>query len=408
MTIFEIVAILLTVTAVLSYVNHKFLRLPTTIGLMLVTLLAGIGLLVLKKFGWDFESHIHSLIVELDFEAILMKFMLGFLLFAGALHVNINDLLDKKWSIGILATLGVVASTFMIGGLLYGLSAVIKLDIPWMYCLVFGALISPTDPIAVLAILKKAKAPKGIETKLAGESLFNDGIAVVVFVVLLGIATGKHEADFKTISLLFLEEAGGGVLLGLVSGFLAYRLLKSVDNYQVEVIITLGLVSGAYALAPHLHVSGPLAMVVAGLLIGNHGRRFAMSDRTTEHLDTFWELIDEVLNALLFVLIGLEVLILTLDKQYLIAGAIAIPMCLLARFVCVAIPISLLRRRREFSPNVIRLLTWGGLRGGIAVALALAIPKDAAPREIILTITYVVVAFSIIVQGLTVRFLVKR
>ncbi len=408
MTIFEVVAILLTITAVLSFLNHKVLRLPASIGLMLLTLLGGIGLLLLKQIGYDFEGQIHHIIVGINFKAVLMDAMLGFLLFAGALHVNLNDLLDRKYSIGILATIGVIASTFLIGGLVYVLSAIMNLGLEWIHCLLFGALISPTDPIAVIAILKKAGATRGIETKLAGESLFNDGVAVVIFIVLLDIAAGGHEEiHIPEILWHFLKEAGGGILLGLLSGYLAYRMLRSIDNYQVEIIITLGLVTGAYAIAPYLHVSGPLAMVVAGLMIGNHGRRLAMSQRTIEHLDTFWELIDEILNALLFVLIGLEVLVLTLNRQYLIAGALAIPLCLLARFVCVAVPISLLRRRLNFSPNAIKILTWGGLRGGIAVALALTLPV-ADHRELILTMTYVVVAFSILVQGLTVNYLVKR
>ena len=414
LTIFQHLAILITITAVLSYVNHRFIKMPTAIGLMVLTIAGAVLLIALKAAGIDIESRVHPFVASIDFEAVLMDSMLGFLLFAGALHVNIDSLLDRKYTIGILATVGVVTSTLFIGGLVYGLSRVMDLEMAWIYCLLFGALISPTDPIAVLAILKKANASHGIETKLAGESLFNDGVAVILFIALLDIAKtsqGGGHAEGHGVGMLlwhFLKDAGGGVLLGLVSGYLVFLLLKSIDNYQVEVLLTVALVAGGYALAQQLHVSGPLAMVVAGLMIGNHGRQLAMSPQVVERLDTFWEMIDELLNALLFVLIGLEVLILTLNGRYILAGVIAIPICLAVRFVCVAVPITLLRRKKEFSPNSIKILTWAGLRGGIAVALALAIPADDhTPRELILTMTYVVVAFSIVVQGLTVKYLVK-
>ncbi|MCH7919645.1 MAG: sodium:proton antiporter [Planctomycetes bacterium] len=414
MTVFQHLAILTTITAVLSYVNHRFIKMPTAIGLMVLTMAGAVLLIALKAAGIDIESRVHPFVASIDFEAVLMDSMLGFLLFAGALHVNIDSLLDRKYTIGILATVGVVTSTLLIGGLVYGLSRVMDLEMAWIYCLLFGALISPTDPIAVLAILKKANASHGIKTKLAGESLFNDGVAVILFIALLDIvktSQGGGHAEGHGVGMLlwhFLKDAGGGVLLGLVSGYLVFLLLKSIDNYQVEVLLTVALVAGGYALAQQLHVSGPLAMVVAGLMIGNHGRQLAMSPQVVERLDTFWEMIDELLNALLFVLIGLEVLILTLNGRYILAGVIAIPICLAVRFVCVAVPITLLRQKREFSPNSIKILTWAGLRGGIAVALALAIPADDhTPRELILTMTYVVVAFSIVVQGLTVKYLVK-
>ncbi len=412
MSLFEIVAMLITLAAVLSYINHRLFKLPTTIGLMFLTLAGCVGLMIYAHYvpvkGTFIEIKIHNIVSSINFEAVLMEAMLGLLLFAGALHVNINDLLDRKWLIGILATLGVVTSTFMIGGLFYYSTKFANQEVDFIYCLLFGALITPTDPIAVLAILKKAGAPKGIEVKLAGESLFNDGIAVVVFLAILGIAMGELEPSASAISTLLIEEAGGGVLLGLALGFLGYILLKSVDDYQLEILITLAIVVGGYALAPRIHVSGPLAMVIAGLLIGNRGRRLAMSEKTIEHLDTFWELVDELLNSLLFVLIGLEVLILTWSQSYLMAGLVAIPICLIARFCCVAVPISFLKSKQEFSPHAIRLLTWGGLRGGIAVALALAIPKSIVSRELILSMTYVVVVFSILVQGVTIKYLVKR
>lgn len=407
MDMIELIAVLVTLAAVLGYINHRWLKLPTTIGLMLLTLAGCLGLIGLQRAGLNIEARVWPMVAAIDFEKVLMEAMLGFLLFAGALHININDLLERKWAIGILATVGVVSSTFLVAGAVYLVAMPLELELPFIYCLLFGALISPTDPIAVLALLKKAGAPKGIETKLAGESLFNDGIAVVVFIALREIAGGHLTGGWSEIALLFIKEAAGGLVFGLVIGGIAFWLMKSIENYQVEILVTLALVMGGYSLAHALHLSGPLAMVAAGLLIGNQGRRLAMSQRTVVRLDDFWELIDEILNAILFVLIGLEVLILTLSGKYLLAGAIAIVICLVSRFLCVAIPIGLLRRKKEFSPHAIRVLTWGGLRGGIAVALALALPQNAH-RDLILTMTYVVVVFSIVVQGLTIKYLVKR
>jgi len=414
MGLFEIIAILITLAALLAYVNHRFLRLPQTVGLMLLSLAVAIVLLVLGRVGGPVgravEETARSVMREkIDFPAVLLHGMLSLLLFAGALHVRLEDLLASKWSISILATIGVIGSTFVVGAMVYGLSACLGLGLAWLFCLLFGALISPTDPIAVMAILKKAGAPKTLETKIAGESLFNDGIGVVVFISVLEIATGDHGATVGGIAQLFLAEVLGGVALGLVLGYLAYRLLKSVDNYQVEILITLALCLGGYALAHAIHTSGPLAMVAAGLLIGNR-EHLAMSARTREHLGTFWELIDEILNAVLFVLIGLEVLVLTLDGMYLLAGVLAIPLVLLARLVTVGLPMRLLAIRRQFAPRAITILTWGGLRGGISVALALSLPhstpEQPVPRELVLTMTYVVVAFSICVQGLTIGKLV--
>ena len=333
--------------------------------------------------------------------------MLGFLLFAGALHINLHDLLEKKWSIGLLATCGVLISTLIIGTATWWIVGWFGLQLHFLYCLLFGALISPTDPIAVLGILKTAGAPKSLEIKITGESLFNDGVGVVVFLALLGIATGTHEASVAEISVLFLQEAVGGAVCGLVFGYVVYHLLQRVDNYQVEVLLTLALVMGGYAFADAFHLSGPIAMVVAGLLIGNQGRHMAMSEATQQHVDIFWELIDDVLNAVLFVLIGLEVLILTFTWDYLMIGLIMIPLVLFARFAAVGVPVTLLRPVQSFSPGVIPILTWSGLRGGISIALALSLPSGPE-RDIIVAVTYVLVIFSIVVQGLTVGALVKR
>jgi monovalent cation:H+ antiporter, CPA1 family len=404
--LFNILAALLTISALFSYLNERFIRLPTTIGVMAISLLGSLGIVFLGNFGIGFEKEALTLVRSIDFDTTLLQGMLSFLLFAGALHIDINRLARQKWIIITLATVGTVASTFIVGLITWFILKQLGLTITMIYCLLFGALISPTDPIAVMGILKKAGVPETLETKICGESLFNDGIAVVVFIVLLQIANGNDAVSFNTVSWLFAKEAGGGVLYGLVVGLVAYRMLKSVDNYQVEVMITLALVAGGYALADYLHISGPLAIVVAGLLIGNRGRLLAMSERTRNHLDTFWELVDAVLNVILFVLIGLEVLVLSWDGSYLVAGVLIIPLLLLSRFVCVAIPVKVMSKFRHFSPNVIKILTWGGLRGGISVALALSLPAGSE-RDILVTMTYLVVVFSIMVQGLTVGRLIK-
>jgi len=375
---------------------------------MLISLCVSIIIVGLGKIGFaNIAQHSRDLLDKVDFNTTLMQGMLSFLLFAGALHINLNDLAKQKWVIGGLATFGVILSTFIIGSTTWYLLRLLNVELSFIYCLIFGALISPTDPIAVLGILKTAGAPKSLETKIAGESLFNDGIGVVVFIVLLEIATGGHEIQAGHIIILFLEEAVGGIIYGLIIGAIAYWMLKSVDNYQVEILVTLALVMGGYALANVIHTSGPIAVVVAGLLIGNHGRLLAMSDKTREHLDTFWELVDEILNAVLFVLIGLEVLVLTFSSDYLLAAILLIPVVLIARFICVGVPVSLLKLRREFSPNAIKVMTWGGLRGGISVALALSLPPGTQ-RDIILAITYVIVIFSISVQGLTIGKLIQK
>jgi CPA1 family monovalent cation:H+ antiporter len=405
MRLFDIIAILISLSAVFSWLNYRVLRLPTAIGLMLSALLMSL-VLQLPFFG-GLEHQAEAMLASIDFDETLLHGMLSFLLFAGALHVNLNDLAEQRWVIGVLSTVGVVGATFLIGGGVYYLFDWLTIDVPFIYCLLFGSLISPTDPIAVLGILKSAGAPKTLETKITGESLFNDGVAVVVFLVLADIAAGDAQVSATSVATLFLKEAIGGLVFGLIIGSLAFFMLKRVDNYQVEVLITLALVTGGYAAAEHLHLSAPIAIVVAGLLIGNHGRRAAMSEKTREHLDTFWELVDEILNAVLFVLIGLEVLVISLRDDYLLAGALAIPLILLVRLFSVGLPITLMRSFRSFTPGVVAILTWAGLRGGISVALALSLPSGEM-RDVLLTVTYVVVVFSIVVQGLSLGPLVKR
>lgn len=408
LTLWNILAALISITAVFSYINHRFIKLPTAIGVMIITLSLTIILVIAGKTGFGgIEAHARTTLETIGFKDILMHGMLSFLLFAGALHINLEALLKNKTIIMLLATVGIFVSTFIIGGLAWMIFSLCNIQIPFIYCLVFGALISPTDPIAVLGILKTSGAPKNLQVKIAGESLFNDGIGVVVFLVLVEIATGGHGVSVPTILQLLAVEVGGGAIFGLGIGSIAYYMLKSVDNYQVEVLITLALVMGGYAAATALHISGPIAMVIAGLIIGNHGRLFAMSQTTTEHLDSFWELIDEILNALLFVLIGMELIVLVFTPDYVIAAVIMIPAVLFSRFVCVAVPVTLLRKQQEFSHNAIAIMTWGGLRGGISVALALSLPPGSY-REALLVATYFIVVFSIIVQGLTIKKLVKH
>jgi CPA1 family monovalent cation:H+ antiporter len=407
MKLFNILAILITLSALFAYVNDRFIKLPTTIGVMAISLVGSLAIAFLGPLGFGLEEDAMELINSIDFDETLLHGMLSFLLFAGALHIDLERLGRQKWIISTLATASMIGSTFIIGTLAWLVLGWLDIGLPLMDCLLFGALISPTDPIAVLGILKKAGVPESLETKICGESLFNDGVAVVVFLVLLHITAGGQEITLGSVVGLFAKETVGGIFFGLIIGMVAYLMLKSIDNYHVEVLITLALVAGGFALADRLHLSGPIAIVVAGLLIGNHGRLLAMSDQTRENLDTFWELVDEVLNAVLFVLIGLEVLVLTINREYLVASVIIIPLLLLSRLVSVAVPVTLLRRFRTFSPNVIKILTWGGLRGGISVAMALSLPPGRS-RDIILTITYAVVVFSIVVQGLTVGRLVKK
>ncbi len=405
MSFFEIIAILTTLAAVFGFLNARTVRLPTTIGIMTIALLfsllfIAVGSIMPAVQAWGVE-----LLRGIDFSETLMHGMLGFLLFAGALHVNFDDLVGQYRVIGSLATAGVVVSTLFIGTLLWYVLALTPVAMSYGYCLLFGALISPTDPIAVLSILKSAKAPKSLEVKITGESLFNDGVGVVIFMVILEIVRTGAPVSVTHVGALLLQEAGGGALFGLAIGYLAYRMLKEIDDYQVEVMITLALVTGGYVLAEWLHLSAPIAMVVAGLLIGNRGRKFAMSAKTREDLDTFWELLDSALNAILFTLLGLEVMILDFSPLSMALGLAAICITLGGRLVSVAIPVIILKRWRTFSPKVIRILTWGGLRGGISVALALSLPSGAE-RNLILIMTYTVVVFSIVGQGLSIGSLV--
>jgi len=404
----DIAATCLVITALLAYVNHRFVRLPTTIGVMVIALGLSLVIVALDSVGWihALRRYEESLLRSIHFSDVLMQGMLSLLLFAGAMHVDLSELKAHRWSVAALALFGTLLSTLLVG---YGL----WLALPWfgaplslLYCLLFGALISPTDPIAVMGILKSAGAPKDLELLIAGESLFNDGVGVVIFALLLGMLTSGETPTVSAALMLLLREGGGGIIFGLALGYVTYRLLKSVDQYQVEVLLTLAAVTGGYALANHLHVSGPLAMVVAGLVVGNQGRARAMSDTTRRYVDMFWELLDAILNAVLFVLIGMEVLLVTFSFPLMMAGAAVIGVTLLARLLSVGLPVHLLGRRLGLPERAWRVLTWGGLRGGISVALALSLPPGPQ-RDSILALTYCVVVFSILVQGLSIKRVIR-
>ena len=411
MGIFDIASALVLLAALFGYLNLRFLKLPPTIGLMIIALVSSLAVILMDQItpSYHMREIITKFIGQIDLNETLMKGMLAFLLFAGALHVNFDDLYERRFSIAGLATVGVIISTVLTGYATYYIFKMAGLEIPLIYSLIFGALISPTDPVAVIGILKTTRTSKSLEAKITGESLFNDGVGIVIFIILVALASAGPEAGFniQDVTLLFFREAFGGALLGFVFGYAAYMALKSIDNYQIEVLITLALVMSIYSTASLLHMSGPIAEVVAGLLVGNHGKRFAMSTTTIDHVEKFWSLLDEILNAVLFLLIGLEVFAIQFKLSYLISGLLLIPTVLAVRFISVSIPISLLRFKREFSKGVIRILTWSGLRGGISVALVLSLPPFQG-RDLLLTCTYIVVLFSIIVQGLTLKPLVNR
>ncbi len=409
MDLFTIITILIVLAAIFGYINVRYFKLPGTIGLMITAIIFTSTIIVSGFFSNTLFSAVQNLIQQIDFHDVLMDVMLCFLLFAGALHTNFDQLKVQRYPILIFATFGVVVSTFLVGTLVYYLMFLLGHPIAYIHCLLFGALISPTDPIAVLGILKNANVPKKLETKIVGESLFNDGIGVVVFLTLMNIAkSGTGEIHASEIAFLFVEEVFGGIGMGFALGYIAYWLMKTIDDYAVEIMITLALVTGGYLLANTLHFSGPLTVVVAGLIVGHDTVREAtMSKITEQYVDKFWELVDEFLNAILFVLIGLEIMILTINPNFVIAGVLCIPIVLIARFSSLAFPITYFKKKLDFIPNTNLIMTWGGLRGGISIALALSLSGNME-RDFFVTITYIVVVFSIIVQGLTVGKLVKR
>ncbi|MBY0066447.1 cation:proton antiporter [Empedobacter falsenii] len=402
-------SVLIVLAALFSYANLRFLKLPGTIGIMIIAMLVSVAIRLLgDSYFPDATKDMFQLFNSLDFNEILMGAMLNFLLFAGAMHVNILDLKNLRWTIATYATISVVLSAFIISVILYYIAPYFGIQIPYIYCLLFGTLISPTDPIVVLGILKQAKVPKIIETKITGESLFNDGVAVVMFAVVLQIATNpSFDADFSSVSKLFLMEAGGGILLGLLLGFTASNSMKKIDDYKVSALITLSIVMGGFLIAKELHISSPLAMVIAGLIIGNYGKKFAMSKTTQDYLNKFWELIDEVMNAILFLFIGFELLLIEDLMDQILLGIATIFIVLLSRTLSIVIPARTILRKNTFSKGSLIVLVWGGIRGGVSIALVLSMPNSEW-KDLLLEITYIVVLFSIVIQGLTVGKVAHR
>ena len=408
MDYFAIATILIVLSATFGYINVKFFKLPDSIGLMLITILFTLAVLGLSYFDDTLLEKEKEFISQIDFKTVLLDVMLSFLLFAGALHTNFQQLKIQRKPIIIFATLGTLISTFLAGTFVFYVLKILNLDVDFIYCLLFGALISPTDPIAVLGIMKKVGAPKKLETKIVGESLFNDGVGVVIFLTIYQIAKVGGEISIGNIAELFIIEVVGGIVLGLVIGWITYRLLKSIDDYDIEVIITLAAVMGGTLIAQHFHLSAPLAMVTAGLIVGTDTvRESSMSEITEQYVDKFWELIDILLNTVLFVMIGMEILVLTFNGQYILAGFIIIPILLLSRYISLMLPIKIYAKKLDFVPKTNLIMTWGGLRGGISIALALSLTQ-VMERDLFLVITYIVVVFSIIVQGLTVGSLIKK
>ena len=419
----DIPAILLILATIFGTINYKFVKLPHTIGLMIVALVASLSLIALDL---TFPSLGMSILVNeflgnIDFNVTLMQGMLSFLLFAGALHVDLDQLLENKWTILTFASIGVLVSSFVIGGGFWIISGAVGLSLPFLVCLLLGVMVSPTDPVAVLGVLKTLQVPSPLKAKIAGESLFNDGVAVVLFSVLVSLVFGNGdegslETSFQLSSVVWLltKEALGGLFLGLISGFIAFWLLRQIDDYVLEVLITLALVTGAYSIALHLHLSGPIAMVIAGLLIGNQGTSLAMSETTRMHVEMFWELVDEILNSVLFLLIGLKIVFLLQHSSYEIAYPLLIGLfiaitllSLFARFLAIALPVQIKSLNSDVSPGTVPILTWAGIRGGVSVALALSLPSSSE-SELLLFVTYLVVLFSVAIQGLTIENVIKR
>lgn len=406
---FDAAAILIVLAAALGYINHRFLKLPASVGLTVMGAVASLVVIAIDRImpGGHLSELVVAFLASIDFHTTLMDGMLSFLLFAGALHVDWTEMRRARLPILVLSTVGVLISTAIVGGGFWWISAQLGVPVPLVWCLVFGALISPTDPVAVMAVLQRAAVPPTLRAVVAGESLFNDGVGVVVFSILLGSALGVQAFSMGTATVAFLQEAGGGVLLGLAVGWIAFRAMRSIDEYSVEVMISLAVVMGGYSLAHWIHVSGPVAMAVAGLIIGNHGVALAMSDKTRDYLVKFWVVIDEILNAVLFLLIGLEVIAIAPDTRVLVLGMLCVLLVVAARFISVVLPLTAMRPIFSLGMLGTPTLVWGGLRGGISIALALSLPESPV-RTTILAATYAVVMFAVIVQGGTVGLLIKR
>ncbi|TAX22889.1 sodium:proton antiporter (plasmid) [Rhizobium leguminosarum] len=409
MSVFDLISLLLVLTAGFAWVNHRYLRLPPSIGILVMGLAAS-ALLVLLELSIPNVSiyvDVAALVRQVDFQTTVMNGLLAFLLFAGSLHVDFSALRSRVAVVGAMATIGVLLSTVLIGIAMWVLAALFGTVLPFLWALVFGALISPTDPVAVLSTLKAIKVPQALETDMAGESLFNDGVGVVVFTALLALASDGADVGAAQVAELFVVEALGGAVVGLVSGYAAYRAMRAIDDYPVEVLISIALAMGCYSLASALHMSGPIAVVVAGILVGNRGPKDALSDMTQRYLFGFWTLVDQILNSVLFLLIGLEVLVLRYETSILPLALAAIPVALAARFASTIIPVTLLRRQYDFVRGTVIVLVWGGLRGGISIALALSLPETPF-KAALLAATYAVVIFTIVVQGLTLGKVASR
>lgn len=407
MELYYTFSILIVLSALFSYINSRYLKLPSAIGIMLLAIITSIGLVALGKLYPGFSQSFSGLIASIDFPAVLMNAVLNFLLFAGAIHVSMQDLHKQKLPILILSTVGVILSTFLVGALMYALLIQLRMEVPFIQCLVFGALISPTDPLAVIAILKRAGISKPIEIKIAGESLFNDGVAVLLFAVLLQLAQGSEvDITFQNVAGLFVQESVGGIVVGLLLGYIGSQGIKRIHDYQVTVLITVAIVMGGYLVTRYLHISGPLTMAAAGLVIGNYGKKTAMSATDKDYLDKFWEMIDEILNAMLFLIIGLELLLIPEIEQYWIIGCASIAIVLLSRYLSIWLPMWVIPNIGKFDAKTMAVLVWGGLRGGVSVALALTI-DPLLNQNLFLSATYYVVVFSIVVQGLSIGKLIS-
>lgn len=406
MNVNDLIALTILLAAGFGYLNHRVLKWPSAIGIMVLALVFSLLLLLARSLGLSLGSHLTQMISAVDFRDVLLNFLLSFLLFAGAIHIDGKKLAKEKLPVTVLALFGTLIATALVGGLTWLVFGWLGHPVPLIYCLIFGTVISPTDPVAVLSILKEARIPSSLELKISGESLFNDGVGVVLFVTMTEIA---RSGSFSMLSFgeLFLREAGGGLAFGAILGYAGFLLLRSIEDYKIEVLITLAIVTGGYWLAGHLHISGPLAMVVAGLITGNKTRREGLSHNSWDYLGKFWEMIDEILNAILFMLVGLELLVLKIETVTLWIGLITIPVMLLSRWASVALPVWLLKRKTTFEPHVTAILTWGGLKGGLSIALALSLGQGMY-RDTFVVITYIIVVFSILVQGLTIGRFTRR
>ncbi|MET7258680.1 cation:proton antiporter [Dyadobacter fermentans] len=408
MEIFTLFSILITLAAGFSYLNTRVLKLPSGISLMLLGTLSALGVIVAGHFSSGFTKLVQQELALIDFSEFLLGILLSFLLFAGSLHVDVNDLKKSAKSITLFAVLGTVISTFLVGIGVFYLLPVLGAELPLIYCLLFGALISPTDPIAVMGILKKAHLSKTVETNIVGESLFNDGIGVVIFATLLQIlAVGIENFGAADVAMLFVKEAAGGILVGLAIGFMGYRLMKSIDHFQTEILISLAMVMGGYSFCHYIHVSGPLAMVAAGIMTGNRGKAHAMSDVTRDYLGKFWEVTDEILNAILFLLIGLEIVAVNFKAGYLVSGLLVALLIVFARFISLFFPAFVFGINKTLGIKTLSIMTWGGLRGGISIALALSLPVSPY-KDVIVSVTFVVVLFSILAQGFTIEKVIAK